>query len=198
MALVNTPLPKVNRAVKPACLITGPVLRFTMEQILSSDVCLGKTSCFQCPEGRAGTNGKDCNKCSPGSYNADIGSSCKACPKGQYQEDLAKVRVSFVREENIGIKLEALYHAQTKVDFRTPQAQGCDICEGRKYQSAQGKALCDRCSSTSYSPPGSIICTECPSPLIIDGRLGLAKDASHCVCQSGFFFFILPLLSLLC
>ena len=48
--------------------------------------------------------------------------------------------------------------------------------------------MCDRCSSTSYSPPESIICTECPSPLIIDGRLGLAKDASHCVCQSGSFY----------
>ena len=40
-----------------------------------------------------------------------------------------------------------------------------------------------------YSPPGSIICTECPTPLLIDARLGLAKDESHCVCQSGSFLY---------
>ena len=125
MALVNTPLPKVNRAVKPACLITGPVLRFTMEQILVLMYAWEKHHAFNARRVVRELMAKTATNARPGHIMQISAVLVKLAQRANIKRSLAKVRVSFVREENIGIKLEALYHAQTarQVDFRTPQAQ---------------------------------------------------------------------------
>ena len=63
---------------------------------------LGKTSCFQCPEGRAGTKAKTATNARPGRIMQISAVLVKLAQRANIKRSLAKVRVSFVREENIG------------------------------------------------------------------------------------------------
>ena len=48
---------------------------------------------------------------------------------------------------------------------------------------------CSNCDTVSYAAPGSIACTVCPTPLVVDPRLGPARDESYCVCEADFFLY---------
>ena len=160
--------------------------------LADSTECLGKTSCVRCPIGRSGNDGKECTPCSPGYFNDVLGGSCKKCATGQYQPSNGQVSCieceagKFNDEEAI---VTSCKDCNAGSYANRTGSVACLSCSSGQFQGAKGKTACIACDSVSYAAPGSIACTLCPIPLVVDPRLGPARDESFCVCEADFFLY---------
>ena len=152
----------------------------------------GQLANCTCDKGYTGPDGLECAACIAGTYKDVNGSTlCSLCGKGKYSTEAAEITEAKCSDCPVytfsGAGSRHLTNCTCNEGYTGPIGAQCEACEAGGFKDVNGSAACTLCLGGKYSTTKAAIsettCESCPSSTYSPDGSGLL---TNCTCNKGY------------